>query len=97
MEIEHPTYGWITFAASPNDSEAHGRELYQRAIEGEFGAIAERDLIPNPRITQIKTELALLDSKKIRPMSEGDTAYLATLNTQTAILRAELAGLPPLV
>jgi hypothetical protein len=39
MEIDHPTYGWIPFAASPNDCEAHGRELYQRAIDGEFGTI----------------------------------------------------------
>lgn len=39
MEIDHPTYGWIPFAASPSDSEAHGRELYQRAIAGAFGTI----------------------------------------------------------
>ena len=31
----------VPFAASPNDPEAHGRELYQRAIAGEFGPIAE--------------------------------------------------------
>ena len=29
-EIEHPTYGWIPFQASPNDTQAHGRALYQR-------------------------------------------------------------------
>lgn len=45
------------------------------------------------RIAQIKLELAVLDSKKIRPLAEGDLIYLATLNEQSVILRAELAAL----
>ena len=40
MEIKHPVYGWIPFGASPNDVEKHGRDLYQRALAGEFGDIA---------------------------------------------------------
>lgn len=44
-------------------------------------------------IAQIKADLAALDARKIRPMAEGDTAYLATLNAQSAVLRAELAAL----
>jgi hypothetical protein len=31
----------IPFTASPKDPEAHGREIYERAINGEFGPIAE--------------------------------------------------------
>jgi hypothetical protein len=27
-EINHPTYGWIPFTASPNDPEQHGREIF---------------------------------------------------------------------
>ncbi len=45
------------------------------------------------RIAQIKMELLVLDSKKVRPLAEGDTEYLATLNAQTATLRAELVSL----
>ena len=45
------------------------------------------------RIAQIKLELEALDFKKIRPLAEGDTTYLATLNAETATLRAELAAL----
>lgn len=30
----------VWFTASPNDPEPHGRELYQRALNGEFGEIA---------------------------------------------------------
>lgn len=51
------------------------------------------DPIPNPRIAQIKQELAALDARKIRPLAEGDTAFLATLNAQTLVLRNELAAL----
>lgn len=51
------------------------------------------DPVPNPRIAEIKAELATLDQKKIRPLAEGDTKYLAGLNAQTAKLRAELQTL----
>jgi len=29
----------VWFTASPDDPEPHGKELYQRAINGEFGEI----------------------------------------------------------
>jgi hypothetical protein len=45
------------------------------------------------RIAQLKADLSALDFKKIRPLAEGDAAYLATLNAQSATLRAELATL----
>ena len=51
------------------------------------------DPVPNPRIAQIKQELAALDARKIRPLTEGDTAYLAMLNAQTLVLRTELEAL----
>ena len=31
--------GNVPFAAWPNDTEAHGREIYQKAVNGDFGAI----------------------------------------------------------
>jgi hypothetical protein len=40
LEIEHKEFGLIQFTASPNDPEEHGRELYQRAVNGEFGKIS---------------------------------------------------------
>lgn len=27
-EIEHPTYGWVPFTASPDDVEPHGRAIF---------------------------------------------------------------------
>lgn len=39
-EYQHPTFGWIPFTASPDDSEVLGRDIYARVIAGEFGEIA---------------------------------------------------------
>lgn len=39
LDINHPTLGWIPFTSSPNDSEPHGRELFERATLGEFGEV----------------------------------------------------------
>jgi hypothetical protein len=41
------------------------------------------------RMETIKAELSALDTKRIRPMVEGDTDYLATLNQQVTNLRTE--------
>lgn len=30
----------VPFAATPNDPEAHGKEIFARAVRGEFGEIA---------------------------------------------------------
>jgi hypothetical protein len=32
-EINHSQYGWVPFTASPDDSEDHGREIYNRIIK----------------------------------------------------------------
>ena len=40
LEIEHPNYGWVPFTASPNDQEQLGKDIYGRAIAGDFGPVA---------------------------------------------------------
>ena len=40
--------GYLPFSANPEDVEAHGRDLYQRCINGEFGTIAEYVAPPEP-------------------------------------------------
>lgn len=40
LTLETDTFGVIEFGASPNDVEAHGRDLYAQAVAGDFGAIA---------------------------------------------------------
>lgn len=41
MWVTFDGVGEVSFFASPNDPEEHGRELFARASEGEFGEIAE--------------------------------------------------------
>ena len=43
---------WLPFAASPDDSELHGRELYLRAKAGEFGEVGAFAV----SLDQVKTE-----------------------------------------
>lgn len=45
------------------------------------------------RAIEIKAQLAEIDIKSIRPLVEGDTAFLATLRGPVASLRAELKTL----
>lgn len=40
--------GYLPFTANPNDTEAHGVDLYNRIINGEFGTIAEYVAPPEP-------------------------------------------------
>jgi len=44
--------GYLTFTASPDDVEAHGVDLYNRIINGEFGTIAEYVAPPEPEVTE---------------------------------------------
>ena len=42
------------------------------------------------RNDSIKAQIALLDSKRVRSLAEGDTVYLANLNAQIVALRAQI-------
>jgi hypothetical protein len=44
FEENKDVYGEMPFAASPNDTEPHGVDLYNRAVAGEFGEIQEPTL-----------------------------------------------------
>lgn len=39
-EINHPTFGWIPFTASPDDVEELGRQIHADIIAGKAGQIA---------------------------------------------------------
>ncbi len=41
LTLMHPVFGEIPFTADPQDVEAHGRDLFARAVAGEFGPVAE--------------------------------------------------------
>lgn len=41
VDVEIAGIGVVLFGASPADTAAHGRDLYARAVAGEFGPVAE--------------------------------------------------------
>ena len=41
VTLETDAYGEIPFSASPDDVDAHGREIFADAVAGRFGAISE--------------------------------------------------------
>lgn len=67
MEILHPTYGWIPFTASADDPESHGRELYSKAIAGDFGTIA-----PYAGLNEIEIDAMYIRSQRDQLLSEVD-------------------------
>ena len=70
LEINHPKLGWILFTASSNDTEQFGKDIYNLAIAGEFGEIAEfvEVVLPDPpvlipsRVSMRQARLALLSA-----------------------------------
>lgn len=73
LEINHPTYGWIPFTASPDDVEAHGKQLFARAQSGEFGTV--EDPLP-PSLETVKTQkLTQIEQDKLQQMASNVTVH----------------------
>ena len=68
---------YITFTASADDSEAHGRELYTKAKAREFGDIA-------PYVAPAPPVVSLADAKaaKLRDIRDKADSFLQALATE---------------
>jgi hypothetical protein len=75
---------WDAKAGKQKERDATPEE--QAEIDARRSAPPSKASINEPIIA----EIAQLDLKRIRPLAEGDSAYLATLNAQIAALRAKL-------
>jgi hypothetical protein len=53
-DVNFSQLGITPFAPSPNDPEAHGREIYARSMAGEFGTIADYVLQPDEYPVEVK-------------------------------------------
>lgn len=62
-EIEHSIYGWIPFTASPDDSEPLGVEIYNRAINGEFGTIEE--YVPTSPVVSVPSFVTMRQARLV--------------------------------
>ena len=75
-----------------------GNKDYEDYLEwNKINTPAPADPIPNPEIGLIDAQLKELDVKRIRPLAEGDTAYLQQLNQQVQALRTKRATLPLMI
>lgn len=86
MLVEHPVFGLIPFTASPNDCEAHGRDLFARAKVGEFGPVAAY-VAPVPALANLRVAaLATLPAWEAAERSAGiDHAGRKWLTTPAAL------------
>lgn len=75
---------WDSETKSPKERDATPEE--QAEIDKRRNAQPSKESINAPILAQI----AQLDQKRIRPIAEGDSVYLATLNAQVAELRSKL-------
>lgn len=73
LEIDHPVYGWIPFTASPDDVEAHGRELFARAEAGDFGDVAAYEPPPPPTVDELAAQAR---ARRNQLLAESDWTQL---------------------
>lgn len=69
-EYEHPKYGWIPFAASPDDVEETGREIYALAVAGDVAPMpqpsADEVAAKEKRLKDIADEEAAKSDQKVQ-------------------------------
>jgi len=81
-EAEHEVHGWIPFAASSSDPEAHGRAIYAALIAGTHGPIADY-VPPPPPSTEVLAQQA---------RAQRDAALTASDWTQLPDAQASLSA-----
>jgi hypothetical protein len=77
--------GYLQFSADPNDTEAHGVDLYDRCVAEEFGTVA--DYTPLPTVTSISP--STLNS------AGGQTVVITGTNFIVGETTVHLAGTAP--
>lgn len=61
-EINHPTFGWIPFTASPDDSEELGQQIHADILSGKAGQVAPY-VAPPPQPTPVPTEVSRFQAR----------------------------------
>jgi hypothetical protein len=89
----------LPFTADPNDVEAHGRQLFQNAIAGTFGPIAEyvEPIVPTPTAEQNKqraSDLLVATDWTMQPDVIDDSIHPHLINySEFKSYRAVLRGI----
>lgn len=105
LQVDFDGIGEVPFVASPTDVEAHGRELFTRAVAGDFGIVA--DYVPPTatwagRQQQARAALDGSDLVALRCFKAGvefPTAWVDYCEALRAIVRTDdgdpTQSLPP--
>ncbi len=99
LTVDFEGLGPIPFSATPDDTEAHGRDLYARALAGEFGPVAECVAPVLPLLTgdQVRsrrnTLLSACDWTQLPDAPEAGRATWATYRQALRDVTAQ-AGFP---
>jgi hypothetical protein len=70
----------LPFSADPNDTEAHGREIFAKAVAGEFGPVAEYEPPPPPTYEEQSVEVR---AERDRLLTETDWTQAADIPQTT--------------
>lgn len=95
--VEHPDFGPIPFTADPDDVEAHGRDLYARAVAGDFGPIGtyEPPAPPPPVVpAEISRRQCAAEMFARGLISGSEAVAMTTTATPPGLVEAMLAALP---
>lgn len=87
----------VKFTASADDSEAHGVELYNNAINGEYGEIGEYvapSAPPTPIPAEISTRQFLIAAALNEMITQEEALSAATSGTVPAAIQAVFDQLP---
>lgn len=92
--VDHPEFGPIPFTASVDDVEAHGRELFGRALAGEFGAIGNY-IAPPPIVpASISRRQCAAEMFSLGLISGTEAVAMTTTATPPAFVEAALSAMP---
>lgn len=86
----HPSIAAQFFLASDDVREGEVFDHVSKASSPRVPTAAEIGVL---RKAEILARLADIDVRSVRPLADGDFAYLATLRSPVAALRAELKSL----
>lgn len=107
LTVKFSAFGFeVPFSASPQDSELHGRQIFSRAVAGEFGPIAPY-VAPVPVIptvvTMVQARLALNQLNLLEPVeiaistlpraAQIEWEFRATVQRDSGLVQALAAGL----
>lgn len=83
VDFDHLDDEYVEFTADPNDAEAHGVDIYNRAVSGEFGPVADFTVPDN-----VVGDEAMRYLRQLRTFMLEDTDYIE-MPTKWAALTTE--------